>query len=199
LSLRGAQGRYGLKPDLATMGKVLGGGWNLGLVAGRREIMDLASPTSDLPKGRGVLVGGGTFSCMLPSMIAGRAMLRYLEENAGEVYPALEEKGQSLRQGVENAFRPRGILAKCFGVGSLYNTCFPASPEVPLRNIEDTELGTDLSRRDKEFRLRLLNKGVYTIRGGGAVSMAHTDQDLQKIIRAVDESAAEMAMAQDKA
>jgi glutamate-1-semialdehyde 2,1-aminomutase len=68
-----------------------------------------------------------------------------------------------------------------------------------LRNIEDTELGTDLSRRDKEFRLRLLNKGVYTIRGGGAVSMAHTDQDLQKIIRAVDESAAEMAMAQDKA
>ena len=199
LSLRGAQGRYGLKPDLATMGKVLGGGWNLGLVAGRKEIMDLASPTADLPKGHGVLMGGGTFSCMLPSMIAGRTMLRYLEENAEKIYPALEEKGLCLRQGIENACCGRGLFAKCLGVGSLWNTCFPASAEVPLRNIEDVESGTDLIRRDKEFRLRMLNKGVYTIRGGGAVSMAHTGEDLQRIIKAAEETAAAMAMGQDKA
>ena len=199
LSLQGAQGRYGLKPDLATMGKVLGGGWNLGLVAGRKEIMDLASPTAGLPKGHGVLMGGGTFSCMLPSMIAGRTMLRYLEENAGEIYPALEEKGQRLRQGVENAFRACGLLAKCFGVGSLWTTCFPSFAKVPLRNIEDAELGTDIARRDKEFRLRMLNKGVYTTRGGGAVSMAHTGEDIQRIIRAAEETAAAMAMRQDKA
>jgi glutamate-1-semialdehyde 2,1-aminomutase len=55
LSLRGAQGRYGLKPDLCTMGKVLGGGMNLGLVAGRKEI-DLDSFSAGLPKGKGVLI-----------------------------------------------------------------------------------------------------------------------------------------------
>jgi hypothetical protein len=66
------------------MGKVLGGGMNLGLVAGRKEIMDLASPTAGHAKGKGVLIGGGTFSCMIPSMIAGRAMLRYLEEHEKE-------------------------------------------------------------------------------------------------------------------
>jgi glutamate-1-semialdehyde 2,1-aminomutase len=180
------------------MGKVLGGGWNLSLVAGRQEIMDLASPTAGLPKGHGVLMGGGTFSGMLPSMIAGRTMLRYLEENAREIYPALEEKGQCLRQGIEHAIRSRGLLAKCLGVGSLWSTCFPSSAAVPLKNIEDAELGTDITRRDKEFRLRMLNKGVYTMRGGGAVSMAHTEEDIQRIIQAAEETAAAMAMRQDK-
>jgi glutamate-1-semialdehyde 2,1-aminomutase len=198
LSLRGAQGRYKLKPDLTTMGKVLGGGLNLGLVAGRKEIMDLASPTVGLPKGRGVLMGGGTFSCMLPSMIAGRTMLRHLEEHEKEVYPALEEKGQKLRQGIEKAFRSHEIPVKCFGVGSLFTTCFPKAADTPLRNMEDVELHTDMVRREKQFRLSLLNKGVYTMYGGGAVSMAHSDRDLEHIIKAAEKVAEEMSSAQDR-
>lgn len=193
LSLRGAQGRFGLKPDLTTMGKVLGGGMHLGVVAGRREILDLASPTSGLPKGRGVLMGGGTFSCMLPSMIAGRTMLKYLEEHEKEIYPTLEEKGRKLRQGIENAFSSRGIPVKCLGVGSLFTTCFPRSTDVPLRNIEEVETHSDTARRDRQFRLSMLNKGVYTVYGGGAVSMSHTDKDIEHIIKAAEASAEEMA------
>ena len=193
LSLRGAQGRYGLTPDLCTMGKVLGGGMNLGLVAGRGEIMDLASPTAGLPKGKGVIMGGGTFSCMVPSMIAGRAMLRYLEEHEKEVYPALEKKGEKVRAGIEKAFQTRGIPARCLGVGSLFTTCFPPGLETPLRNIEDVETKTNLARRDREFRLRMLNKGVYTIYGGGALSMAHTEEDMNRIISAAEEVAREMS------
>jgi glutamate-1-semialdehyde 2,1-aminomutase len=192
LSLRGAEGRYGLKPDLCTMGKVLGGGMNLGLVAGRKEILDLASPAAGLPKGKGVLIGGGTFSCMIPSMIAGRAMLLYLEEHEKEIYPELEKKGRKVREGIEKAFQARGILARCLGVGSLFTTCFPASQDTPLRNIEDVETKTDLSKREKEFRLRMLNRGVYIMYGGGAVSMAHTEEDLNRIIRAAEEVAKEM-------
>lgn len=193
LSLRGAQGRFGITPDIATMGKVLGGGMNLGLVAGRNEIMDLASPTAGLPKGRGVLMGGGTFSCMLPSMIAGQTILRYLKEHESEIYPALEEKGRQVREGIEATFRSQGLPVKCFGVGSLFTTCFPPANDVPLRNIEDTETRTDITRRDKEFRLRMLNKGVYTIWGGGALSMAHTQQDIDYIIKAAEEVAREMS------
>ncbi|MCX5905984.1 MAG: aminotransferase class III-fold pyridoxal phosphate-dependent enzyme [Deltaproteobacteria bacterium] len=193
LSLRGAQGRYSLQPDLCTMGKVLGGGMNLGLVAGRKEILDLASPTAGLPKGKGVLIGGGTFSCMIPSMIAGRAMLRYLEAHEQEIYPALEKKGQKVREGVEKAFQARGIPARCLGVGSLFTTCFPPSADTPVRNIEDVETKTDMAKREKEFRLGMLNKGVYTMYGGGALSMAHTDEDMNRIIRAAEEVAKEMA------
>ena len=193
LSLRGAQGRYGLKPDLCTMGKVLGGGMNLGLVAGRKEILDLASPTAGLPKGKGVLIGGGTFSCMIPSMIAGRAMLRFLEEHEKEVYPALEKKGQKVREGIEKTFHARGIPARCLGVGSLFTTCFPPSADTPVRNIEDVETKTDMAKREKEFRLRMLNQGVYTMYGGGALSMAHTEEDMNRIIRAAEEVAKEMS------
>lgn len=193
LSLRGAQGRYGLNPDLSTMGKVLGGGMNLGLVAGRKEILDLASPTTGLPKGKGVLIGGGTFSCMIPSMIAGRTMLRYLEDHEREIYPALEKKGQKVREGIEKAFRSQGIPVRCLGVGSLFTTCFPPSNDVSLHNIEDVETKTDLAKRDKEFRLRMLNGGVYTMYGGGALSMAHTEEDMNRIILAAEEVAKEMS------
>ncbi len=193
LSLHGAQGRYRLKPDLVTMGKVLGGGMHLGVVAGRKEIMDLASPTAGLPKGRGVLMGGGTFSCMLPSMIAGRTMLNYLEEHEKEIYPALEERGRRVREGVEAAFHSRGLPVKCFGVGSLFTTCFPLSADIPLRNIEDVETRTDMARRDRQFRVAMLNKGVYTMYGGGAVSMAHTEEDILRIIKAAEEVAEEFS------
>lgn len=193
LSLRGAQGRYNLKPDLCTMGKVLGGGMNLGLVAGRKEIMDLASPTAGLPKGKGVLIGGGTFSCMIPSMICGRTMLRYLEEHEKEIYPTLDQKGERVRRGIEKAFRTRGIPARCLGVGSLFTTCFPASDDTPIRNIEEVETRTDLAKRDREFRLRMLNHGVYTMYGGGAISMAHSESDLDRIIQAAEAVAQEMS------
>jgi len=146
-----------------------------------------------LPKGRGVLMGGGTFSCMLPSMIAGRTMLKYLEEHEKEIYPTLEEKGRKLRQGIENAFSSRGIPVKCLGVGSLFTTCFPLSTDVSLRNIEEVEMHSDTARRDKQFRLSMLNKGVYMVYGGGAVSMSHADKDIEHIIKAAEATAEEMA------
>jgi glutamate-1-semialdehyde 2,1-aminomutase len=138
-------------------------------------------------------MGGGTYSCMIPSMIAGRAMLRYLEEHEKEIYPALEEKGRKGREGIEKAFHSRGIPVRCLGVGSLFTTCFPPSEKVPLRNIEDIETKTDMAQRDKEFRLRMLNKGVYTMYGGGAFSMAHTEEDINRIIRAAEEVAKEIS------
>lgn len=192
LALTGAQGRYGLRPDLTTMGKVLGAGSALGLVAGRRDLMDLASPTSGRPKGQGVLMGGGTFSAMLPAMRGGRALLRHLEAHQGEVYPALEEKGRRAREGVEAAVRAHGLQATCFGVGSLFSTCFPGDGR-PLRNIEDIEAHTDVALRDREFKVRLLNHGVFAQWGGGAISMAHTDEDIERIIQAAGDVAAEMA------
>jgi glutamate-1-semialdehyde 2,1-aminomutase len=193
LGLQGAQGRYGVIPDLATFGKVAGGGMNLGLVAGKKEIMELSAPL--LPKGKGVLMGGGTFSCMPPAMVAGLSMVGYLEEHEKEVYPSLEAKGERVRRGIEDAFRSQGIHALCFGVGSLFTTCFPKTKDVSITNNEEAEIYSDASL-EREFHLRMLNKGVYTVNGGGAISTAHTNGDIEKIIAAAAETAAEMAARQ---
>ncbi len=193
LGITGAQGRYNLQPDLTTMGKVLGGGMNLGLVAGRRDIMDLSSATSKLSKDKKVLMGGGTFSCMPPAMITGRTMLKYLDDHKDEVYPVLEEKGKKVREGVEQALRSNNVRANCFGVGSLFTTCFPNSDDSTIRNFEDVEINSDMFKREQEFRVGMLNKGVYTMYGGGAVSLAHTDEDIKRIIDAAEAVAHEMA------
>lgn len=192
LSLQGVQGRFNVKPDLCTMGKVLGGGMNISLVAGKKEILGLASPTSGLPKGQGVLMGGGTFSCMPLAMLASLAMVGHLEANAAAIYPALEKKGRRVREGMEKAMHAAGINAKCTGIGSLFTVCFPKD-DTALNNIEAVESSTDVKKRDQEFRIRMMNKGIYTVYGGGALSMAHTDEDIDRIINAAGETGREMA------
>ncbi len=69
LALGGAQEFYGIKPDLATLGKVCGGGANLGIIAGRADVLALCDPTLKREKGQGVLLGGGTFSCTPLTMV----------------------------------------------------------------------------------------------------------------------------------
>jgi glutamate-1-semialdehyde 2,1-aminomutase len=191
LSVAGAQGRYSLKPDLTTMGKVMGAGLNLGLVAGRKDILDLAKP--GLPKGQGVMMGGGTFSAMIPAMIAGNFMLKYLKANAATIYPELDRKGEYVRNGVQDAFRAEGIPCQCLGVGSLFSTSFPATHTQVLKNCEDIEVLSDVKFRDGEFKIRMLNHGVYTIWGGGAISYSHGEKELNHIIDAARAVAKEMA------
>ncbi|MHB0886767.1 MAG: aspartate aminotransferase family protein [Bacillota bacterium] len=192
LGLGGAQARYGLRPDLTTMGKVLGAGSALGLVAGRRDLMALTDPTAGLAKDQIALIGGGTFSGMLPAMRGGRALLRHLEAHQNEIYPALEEKGRRVREGVEAAMRAHGVRVKCFGVGSLYSVSFPRDDR-PVDDCESIEAYTDVALRNGEFKARMLNHGVFTQWGGGAVSAAHNDADIEHIIRAAGEVAKEMA------
>ena len=198
LGLRGAQGYYGITPDLATMGKVLGGGMPLGIVGGRKDIMRLCSPTLGLPKSKSVLVGGGTFSTMPPAMRTGRAVFAFLEQHEKEVYPALEQKGRRVRAGIAEAFSDAGVSAQVLGTGSLFSVQFPPQPSAELRNIEDIETRTDISKRNNEFKVRMLNHGVYTVWGGGALSLAHTDRDLDHIVEAAGAVAREMAEGETK-
>ena len=117
-------------------------------------------------------------------MTSGVAMLKYLEEHAGDVYPALEAAGTRVRDGIEQAFARKGIAAKCTGVASLFMTHFP---KVDLKdrgawsmnNAHALCVDCDLEKREKELRIRLLNKGVYVMHGGGAISTAHSREDLR--------------------
>jgi len=87
LALGGGQQYYGVIPDLATLGKVLGGGLPIGVVCGLKEVMAYADPK--LPKSERAWIGGGTFSANPLSMTAGLSTLQYLRDNSGVISPTL--------------------------------------------------------------------------------------------------------------
>ncbi|MBX5464407.1 MAG: aminotransferase class III-fold pyridoxal phosphate-dependent enzyme [Clostridia bacterium] len=192
LGLTGAQGLYGVRPDLFTLGKVVGGGMPVAVIAGRREILERASPLSGLPRGEAVLAGGGTFSAMPAAMAAGLAMVGYLEEHAPALYEELATRGERLRRGLAQAFAAAGLPARVFGVGSLFSVAFPASSDMELKNNEDVESKTDLYRRDHQFRLGMLAHGVYLVNGGGALSTAHGEEEIERVVEAAAAVAEEM-------
>jgi len=189
----GAQARFGFTPDMTTLGKIVGGGLPVGAVVGKREILERTSPEIKGSKWEKIMVGGGTFSSHPLTVAAGLATLTYLKEHAAEVYPLFEEKGKKVREGVQQALQRHGIDAICTGIGSLYQTHFPLNPGVVLDSPHTIHKLTNLEKKEVEFRIRMMTKGVHVMHGGGALSLAHSDRDIERIIEATGEVAKEMA------
>ena len=174
LALGGAQEAYGVTPDLAAMGKVVGGGLPIGLVCGRKDVLGLADPSR---KDRFVSIGGGTFSENPLTMTAGLATLRHLRKNAGEIYPALGRMGLRLRMGVDAAFAEAGLEAHTTGMGSLFFTHFGGRPV----NAQDAT--KDNRKLSTEYSLGLMSGGIFILPGHpGGVSAAHTDADVEEMV-----------------
>jgi glutamate-1-semialdehyde 2,1-aminomutase len=188
----GAQEYFGVVPDLVTLGKITGGGSNIGVIAGRSDVMAMTDPTIQRKKGEGVLTGGGTFSATPMSMIPGLTVLRHLRNHASEVYPYINTLGDRLRRGMEEAFERGGLLGKTVGTGSLVGAYLPLDPSVTVRTPAEMYNRTDLKRLETEFRIRMLNHGLYASHGGGTLSTAHTEADIQGILGAVEDVAREM-------
>ncbi len=187
LALGGAQEYFGVTPHLVTLGKILGGGFPLGAVAGPREILSLADATGGTPK---VLIGGGTFSCHSVSMVAGLKVLEYLVDNASWLYPLLEERGKRVRSVLEDIFLAHGVRCQVTGVASLFMVHFPMGEVDP----QDPAALALVQDKEKEilFQLLLMNRGVFVMHGGGAVSLAHTDEVLDHYFQAVSMAVEEM-------
>ena len=192
IALGGAQERLGIMPDLTTLGKITGGGFPVGALAGKKEILGKTSPEKKGNKWERILIGGGTFSSQPFTAAAGLAMLGYLKDHAEEVYPLLESKGEKIRKGVQEAFDQEGLDAIVTGMGSLFQTHFPFQKGTKLDSPHSIHRLTDIEKREVEFRIRMLNKGVHVMHGGGALSIAHLDKDIKKIIEATRDVAKEM-------
>ncbi len=183
LALGGAQEYWGVTPHLATLGKVLGGGFPLGAVVGPRDILALSDGTKGNPP---VLIGGGTFSCYPLSMVAGLKVLNYLKENASWLYPLLEERGKRVRAITEHILLAHGINGVVTGTGSLFAVHFPkgevnVSSPASLAQNEDNEKG-------HLFRLLLLNAGVFVVHGGGSISLRHDERVLDRYFEALSQA-----------
>ena len=192
VALGGAQARFNIFPDLTTLGKIMGGGLPVGALVGKKEIIEKTSPEKKGKKWEGILIGGGTFSSHPLAAAAGLAILRYLKDHAGEVYPILESKGEKVKKGIQESLRREGIDGVVTGIGSLFQTHFPFQRGVTLNSPHTIHQFTDIEKREVEFRIRMLAKGVHVMHGGGSLSMAHSDEDIEKIIKAAGEVAREM-------
>jgi glutamate-1-semialdehyde 2,1-aminomutase len=173
LALGGAQEFFGVVPDVATFGKIAGGGLPLGLVCGKKEVLSLADPSR---KGRLTSIGGGTFSENPLTMTAGLATLSHLRDHATKIYPRLEELGSTLRQEVDAALQETGVEAHTTGAGSLFGTHFGSEP----KNAEEA------GRQDKEvarrYSIHLMEKGAFILPGHlGALSTLHTREDVHRL------------------
>jgi glutamate-1-semialdehyde 2,1-aminomutase len=119
-------------------------------------------------------------------------MLRYLKDHHEEVYPLLESKGEKVRKGMQEAFHREGMNALVTGIGSLFQTHFPFQKRELLNSPHLIHRFTDIKKREIEFRIRMLTKGIHVMHGGGSLSIAHSDRDIEKIIKATREVGREM-------
>ncbi len=192
VALGGAQERFHMTPDLTTLGKIVGGGLPVGAVVGKREILEKSSPERKVDKWERILIGGGTFSAHPLTAAAGLAMLQYLKEHRERVYPVLESKGEQVRKGIQESFDREGLDAKVTGIGSLFQTHLPFRKGDTLDSPHMITRFTDIEKREVELRVRMLAKGIHVMHGGGCLSIAHSDEDVEKIIKAARKVAKEM-------
>ena len=172
----GAQEHYGLKPDLATYGKIIGGGMPAGAVGGRADIMAVFNSMAlGDPKG---IMSGGTFSGNPLTMAAGLAQLRYLDEYRDAVYPHLNGQGQRLADEINQYTRSENMAAQVLNAGSMFQIYFKAGE---IRTARD--LNPMRPPAETEFYLHLLDNGVLvpgTRRS--CVSFAHSRDDIGEAI-----------------
>jgi glutamate-1-semialdehyde 2,1-aminomutase len=119
-------------------------------------------------------------------------MLNYLRDHKEEVYPLLEKRGQKIREGIKNAFDSNGVEEIVTGTGSLFQTHFPFEKGKKLDSPHSIHKWTDIKKREVEFKIRMLIKGIHVMHGGGSLSLAHSDGDIKRIIEATKEVAREM-------
>jgi len=184
LGYRGAQGLWGIDPDLTTLGKIMGGGFPVGAVAGSREFMAVFDPRHGKP----ALPHGGTFSANPVTMRAGLAAMELLDEPA---FAKLDALGQRVRSGIDEAFRKSGVPGGTVGLGSLLKVHFA---DRPIRDYRSAYLTEQESRRQAIFSRGLLNGGVLAASYGlMALSTPMTEEDAEAIVAAASASLAEVS------
>jgi glutamate-1-semialdehyde 2,1-aminomutase len=162
----GAQGLYGVRPDLTTLGKVVGGGLPIGVFGGRREIMDCVAPC-------GPVYQAGTFSGNPLSLAAGIATIRYLHEQTG-TYRHLDEMTRTIGDSL-----PAGAPGSFVRLGSLFKFFFRGSPPRNYREAKECDTGAFAG-----FWRAMLSRGIFLPPSQfetNFLSAAHTAEDIEAI------------------
>ena len=170
LGIGGAQGFYGIKPDLTTLGKIVGGGMPLAVYGGKREIMECVAPL-------GSVYQAGTLSGNPVAVSAGIETLKILEENQEEIYSSLESKSSKIEQAMKKA----GLNVN--RTGSIMTAFFTDARVTDY----DTAQTSDTRAYARYFKY-LQSNGIYTAPSqfeAMFVSYAHSDEDIEKTCKII--------------
>ena len=174
VSRGGAQSYYGVKPDLVTFAKVLGGGFPIGAYAGKKEIMSLIAPN-------GPVYQAGTFSGNPISIQAGLSTLKKLDY---PFYGEMSQKGDFLRESISDILEDLKLDLQAVGLSSMFQIYFNEEPVIDY----ETAKRSDAKRFLVYFR-ELLKNGVFIPPSQfecNFISGAHTDEDLIKTAEAIE-------------
>lgn len=178
VALGGAQSRYDVRPDLTTLGKVIGGGLPVGAVGGSRELMEMLAPS-------GPVYQAGTLSGNPLATAAGNAQLAYLERE--DPYPELEARARRLVDGMVEGLRDAGLPASGRAVGSMMGLFLREEPPRSFEEAKEAD-GEAFSRLHREA----LSRGVFLAPSpfeAGFVSTEHDDEVIDQTLEAVREAA----------
>lgn len=176
VSKQGAQGYYGITPDLTTLGKIIGAGMPVGAFGGKREIMQHIAPT-------GPVYQAGTLSGNPIAMAAGLAMMDLLEQPG--LYEALNEKTARIAEGLKAAAAKHGIPLAINQVGGMFGFFFTDEPTITRF---DQVTRCDMEKFKRFYHL-MLEEGVYLAPSAyeaGFLSMAHGDNEIEHTLAAAD-------------
>jgi glutamate-1-semialdehyde 2,1-aminomutase len=175
LAFGGAQERYGILPDLTTLGKIIGGGLPVGAYGGPVDIMDMVAPL-------GPVYQAGTLSGNPLAMAAGLATLRYLRSHKGTIYANLERLSAELTEGVVAAAKDAGVPFCCNRVGSMFTWFFSDGPVTDWTSASKCD-----TKAFARFFRAMMDKGVYLPPSqfeAAFLSAAHTEKDIHHTIAA---------------
>ena len=178
LSFGGAQELYGIRPDLTTMGKIIGGGLPVGAYGGPSEIMDLVAPL-------GPVYQAGTLSGNPLAMAAGFATLSHLRDNK-DVYAKLDKLAADVVAGVAAAAKDAGVAMCHNRVGSMFTWFFTQGPVTDWTSAEKSD-----TKAFGRFFRAMLENGVYLPPSqfeAAFLGAAHTEQDVQQTVAAAKQA-----------
>ncbi len=177
LHLQGAQGLYGIAPDLTTLGKVIGGGMPVGAFGGKRAIMERIAPL-------GPVYQAGTLSGNPVAVAAGLATLRAIQ--APGFYKRLAERTRALTEGLAQAAASAGVALSAQSIGGMFGVYFAVAPPASYAAV----MACDKERFNRFFH-RMLDAGVYLAPSAyeaGFVSAAHSAADIDETLQLATQS-----------
>ena len=191
LGFGGAQEHFNIDPDLTTLGKILGHGFPIAAYGGKKEIMEMVTPTGKIypatipTDNAGKVYQAGTFSGNPISVIAGITALKMLKNNPW-IYQDLERKTKEITEGYRDLAEDYGVQIRLNSIGSMWQVFF-ADHEI---FDQETAQKSDLKKWDKYFH-KMLEQGVYLPPGNFEtcfLSTAHTKEDVETTIEAASKA-----------
>jgi glutamate-1-semialdehyde 2,1-aminomutase len=176
----GAQQLYGVKPDLTTLGKIIGGGLPVAAFGGRADVMEMLDPRRE-----GSIAQGGTYNGNPLGMVAGVAGMRELTP---DVYDRLNRNGARVCEQLMEVFASHGVPVQVNGAGSMFALHLTDRPVVDYRGVAAAD-----KRKTRDLFLGLVNHGVLIApRAMGALSTPMGEEEIERFVDAVDATVAEL-------